>query len=179
MAMIDDLDRGVVERFLATPARRASLVLSQVARSAITAMIQTIIILVLGLALGGGINQGAAGWFLILVAAALVAAGFSGVSNGIALVTRREETMIAVVNFIGLPLVFLSSTLIAASLVPYWIRWVTRFNPVDWGVVAARQMAVGQTDWQAAGWRLGALAAFAVATTAFATWAFRFYRRSL
>ena len=45
MSMIEDLDRGVIERFLATPARRTSLVLSQVVRSGITAAIQTVIIL--------------------------------------------------------------------------------------------------------------------------------------
>jgi ABC-2 type transport system permease protein len=179
MAMIEDIDRGVIERFLATPARRSSLVLSQVVRAALTAAIQTLIILTLGLALGASMNQGAVGWLIVLAVAALVAGGFAGFSHGIALMTRREETMIAVVNFLGLPLVFLSSTLIAASLTPSWIQWAARFNPVDWGVVAAREMAVGTTDWDAAGWRLAALVAFVVAMTAFATRAFRVYRRAL
>ena len=40
MSMIDDLDHKVVERFLATPASRFSLVLSQIVRSALTAAIQ-------------------------------------------------------------------------------------------------------------------------------------------
>src|SRR5947207_3003557 len=37
MAMIQDLDRRVIERFLATPATRLSLVLSQILRAAMTA----------------------------------------------------------------------------------------------------------------------------------------------
>src|SRR5204863_8749765 len=52
MSMINDLDHKVVERFLATPASRFSLVLSQIVRSAITAAIQAVIILVVALVLG-------------------------------------------------------------------------------------------------------------------------------
>ena len=40
MAMINDLEHKVVERFLATPASRLSIVLSQIVRSALTAAIQ-------------------------------------------------------------------------------------------------------------------------------------------
>ena len=40
MAMIQDLDRDIVERFLTTPVRRSSIVTSQIVRSAITAAIQ-------------------------------------------------------------------------------------------------------------------------------------------
>ena len=34
--MLQDLDRGVLERFLATPARRSALVFSHVVRTAIS-----------------------------------------------------------------------------------------------------------------------------------------------
>ena len=48
----------------------------------------------------------------VLVAAALVSAVFSGVSHGVALLVRREATTIATSNFVGLPLMVLSSILI-------------------------------------------------------------------
>jgi ABC-2 type transport system permease protein len=179
MAMIDDLDRGVIERFLATPARRSALVLSQVARSGITAAIQTIIILGLGFLLGARVHGGVAGWLVILLAAALVAATFSGMSHGIALLARREETMIAVSNFVALPLMFLSSTLIAFSLMPGWMQWAARINPVQWGVVSAREMVERNTDWASVGTHLAFLVASVAVMSAFATWAFRAYRRTL
>jgi ABC-2 type transport system permease protein len=181
MAMIEDLDRGVIERFLATPARRSSLVLSQVLRSAITAAIQTVIILGIGFLLGARVHAGAGvvGWLVIILAGALVAACFSGISHGIALLARREETMIAVSNFIALPLMFLSSTLIALSLMPGWMQWAARFNPVNWGVVASREMVDAHADWASVGVHLGLLVAIAAATAAFATWSFRAYRRTL
>ena len=59
--------------------------------------------------------------------------------------------MIAVSNFLGLPLMFLSSTLIAFALMPGWMQWAARFNPVQWGVVSARQAVQRGTDWGAVG----------------------------
>src|SRR5439155_19034118 len=43
MAMITDLDRDVIPRFLATPVSRVSLVASQIVRAALTAVIQALI----------------------------------------------------------------------------------------------------------------------------------------
>src|SRR5207302_6467386 len=107
MAMITDLDRHVVERFLASPASRLSVVLSQVVRSGLIAAIQAIVLLVVGLALGVRVHGGAAGWLVVLLTAALVSMVFAGLSHGLALLVRREPTMIATADLIGLPLVVL------------------------------------------------------------------------
>ncbi len=178
MGMITDLDRGVIERFLATPASRTALVLSQVVRSALTAAIQGLIILLVALALGAG-NGGPVGWVAILVAGMLISAGFSGISQGVALLTRREATMIAIANFIGLPLMFFSAMLIDFSLIPGWMQAAARVNPVQWAVDAAREPVLGNPDWSLVGLSLALLVGFTVATTAFATWAFRSYQRTL
>ena len=130
MGMIEDLDRGVVERFLTTPARRGAVVLGRILESAIVATLQAILILVTGLALGAT-NGGPAGWLVILLASFLVAAGFAGLSHGVALLTRQEASMIAVAQFIGLPLLFFSSLLIARDLIPGWMRSLSLLNPVE------------------------------------------------
>lgn len=179
MSMIEDLDRGVVERFLATPARRSSLIASQVVHTAIVAVIQTVIILGIAWLMGARVDRGVVGWIVIIVVASLVAAGWAGISHGAALLVRREETLIAILNFFGLPLLFLSSILIAESLMPGWMQWAAKFNPVQWGVVASREMSSHSTDWGRVGLYLGLLVAFVAATTALATRAFRVYRRTL
>jgi ABC-2 type transport system permease protein len=178
MGMITDLDRGVIERFLATPVHRSALVLSQVVRSALTSAIQGLIILLVALPLGAT-NGGAVGWVAILVAGMLISAGFSGISQGVALLTRKEATMIAIANFIGLPLMFFSSMLIAFTLIPGWMQLAARVNPVQWAVDAARQPVLAGTDWGLVALSLGLLAAFTAGTSAFATWAFRAYQRTL
>ena len=179
MSMIDDLDRKVVERFLATPASRLALVLSQIVRSAITAAIQAVIILIVAYVLGARIHTGAAGWLVVILAGVLVNTAFAGVSQGIALLTRREATMIAVANFIGLPLLFLSTTLIASAAIKPWIRDVSRFNPVEWGVRAAHAVVLPHTDWATVSLYLGLLLLLSACTALFATWCFRAYVRTL
>jgi len=107
MAMINDLDRHVIDRFLAAPTVRIAIVLSQVVRAGITAVVQALILLLVGLALGVRVHGGAVGWLTVLAASALLAAVFSGFSHGIALLMRRQASMIAVANMVGLPLMFL------------------------------------------------------------------------
>ena len=179
MSMINDLDHKVVERFLATPASRFSIVLSQIVRSALTAAIQAVVILLVSVALGVRIHTGFLGWLTIILAAILVNSAFAGVSQAIALLTRREATMIAVANFIGLPLLFLSTTMIARPQMPEWMQTVAKFNPVDWGVRAARDVVLPNTAWSTVGWYLLLLLGLSAATAGWATWTFRAYQRSL
>jgi ABC-2 type transport system permease protein len=95
MSMIADLDRKVVERFLATPASRLSIVLSQVVRSAFTSAIQALIILFVSVALGVHVRTGVLGWLVILAVAMLVNSAFAGISQAIALLTRRDSARVS------------------------------------------------------------------------------------
>ena len=179
MGMITDLDRKVVDRFLAAPASRFAIVLSQVVRAGITAMIQTLILLLVGLALGVRVHGGVAGWLVVFAASFLLAAAFAGFSNGLALIFRRPESMIATANMLGLPMIFLSSILVTVTLMPGWIQTVTRFNPVSWGVHAARNAVNTSGAWGTTGEYLLLLLAAMAATSLFATWCFRSYQRSI
>jgi ABC-2 type transport system permease protein len=179
MGMITDLDRKVVDRFLAAPASRFAIVLSQVVRAGITATIQTLILLVVGLALGVRVHGGVPGWLVVFAAAFLLAAAFAGFSNGLALIFRRPESMIATANMVGLPLMFLSPILVAVFLMPGWIQTVTRYNPVSWGVHAARNAVNSGGSWGVTAQFLLLLLAAMAATSLFATWCFRAYQRSI
>ena len=178
-ATITDLDRGVIERFLATPVSRASIVVSQVLRSAIIGAAKALLLLLVALALGARVTAGPAGWLVLFVAAALIASVFSGVSHGIALIVRNEDTLIAVVSFFSLPLTFFSTSLINEELMPAWMQWASRFNPVNWAVRAAREVMSSDTDWGVVSVWLALLLAATALTCAFATWAFRAYQRTL
>jgi ABC-2 type transport system permease protein len=116
---------------------------------------------------------------VIILAAILVNSAFAGISQAIALLTRREATMIAVANFIGLPLLFLSTTMIARSQMPGWMQTAAKFNPVDWGVKAAREVVLPGTSWGTVGFYLLLLLLLTAITSAWATWTFRAYQRSL
>jgi ABC-2 type transport system permease protein len=108
-----------------------------------------------------------------------VNSAFSGLSQGIALLTRREATMIALANFIGLPLLFVSTTLIARAQMPSWMRVAAHANPMDWGVRAAREVVLPGTSWGTVGLYLVFLLVLSAVTAGFATWCFRAYERTL
>jgi ABC-2 type transport system permease protein len=179
MAMISDLDRHVIDRFLAAPVSRLAIILSQVVRAGITAMLQALLLLLLGLALGVRVHGGALGWVVVFAASALLAMLFAGFSHGIALLVRKEASMIAAANFVGLPLMFISAILIPPRQMPSWIAQLSRFNPVNWGVHAARNAVVAGGNWGATGGYLLLLVAATAATSLFATWCFRAYQRSI
>jgi ABC-2 type transport system permease protein len=85
--------------------------------------------------------------------------------------------VIAAMNFVVLPMTFLSSMLMSGNLMPGWIRTASRFNPVNWAVTASRESFEGRTDHLAVSFFL--LAAFALLCLVLATRSFERYRRSL
>jgi ABC-2 type transport system permease protein len=174
---IEDIGSGLMDRLLATPVHRAALITARVLHAAITALVQTIIVLVLGLILGAKLPGGIAGFFAILVPTLLIAASFAAISNGVALLARREETLIAIINFFGLPLTFLSASFMSRDLMPGWMQSIAFANPVNWGVYAARAAMLGE-HWDVLWLNSLWLLLFTVVGLVFATQAFRIYRRT-
>ncbi len=178
MGTIQDLDRGVMDRFLVTPVHRSSLITGRIANSAFGIAVQSVIIVGLALVIGASFN-GVVGVAVLIGLAALLGMAFAAFSNGIALLARKEETMIGAVQFIILPLTFTSATFMQQSLMPGWMQTVSKFNPVNWAVEAGRQAATGTPDWAYIGVRAGLLTVLLAFAVAFATRAFHSYQRSV
>jgi ABC-2 type transport system permease protein len=179
MGFIEDINGGVMDRVLASPVWRGALNLGSVAQAVLTVVIQTLLIVLLALALGADYANGVGGVLILILVAALLAAAFASLSNAIGMLARQREALIGAVSFVLLPLTFLSSALMQQSLVPGWIRTVAKFNPVNWAVDAGRSAAMGQTDWGLVASRVGLLFALVVVCATFATRAFGTYQRSL
>jgi ABC-2 type transport system permease protein len=179
MGLIEDLDRGVTPRFLVTPVRRTALVAGRIVKDVIVFGIQALILIGLALVDGAAFPGGVVGVVVLIVVGALLGAIFSALSSGFALIMRQEEALIGAVQFITLPLTFVSSVFMATNLVPRWIQHVSDFNPVNWAVVAGRGATSANPDWGVIASRAGFLAALLVLCLAFATRAFRSYQRGV
>lgn len=178
MGLIEDVNDGVIDRMLVTPVHRGALMAARVLHAALIVAIQSLIILGLGFVLGAVFDNGVVGVLVTIVAAVLLGAAISALSNGLALLARREETLVAVVNFFGMPLTFLSSAFVAVELIPGWMRVVALGNPVEWAVHAAREGMLNEPA--ATVWRYSVLLAlFALVASILATQAFHRYRRAL
>jgi ABC-2 type transport system permease protein len=179
MGMLNDLERGVLDRFLVSPVRRWPLIAGPLFQLAIVVVIQSTIVMSLGLLVGASFPGGLPGALVLVAVSVLLGASLGGISNGLALLARREETLIAAVNFIVLPLTFLSATFMQENLIPAWIREVARFNPVNWAVQAGRSALSASPDWTMVATRCGYLVVLAFLCGWFATRAFRSYQRSI
>jgi ABC-2 type transport system permease protein len=179
MSVINDLDRGVMDRFLVSPVRRSSLIAGRLMQLAVVILIQSLIIIGLGALFGASYPGGLVGILVLLACTILLGSAIGALSLGLALVARKEETLIGAVQLIILPLTFLSSAFMQQDLAASWIDDVAGFNPVNWAVEAGREALGEHVDWALVGSRIGFLAALAAVCAWWATRAFRAYQRSV
>ena len=179
MGFIEDINRGTMDRLLVSPIWRGALNLGSVAQSVLSIVIQSLIVIGLSIAVGARYHNGIAGVLVLVAVAALLGGVFASLSNGVAVLTRQRETLIGIVTMVTLPLTFLSSALMQQSLLPGWIQWLARFNPVNWAAEAGRSASAANPDWGLIATRMGLLGLLLVASAAFATRAFGAYQRSI
>ena len=176
MSMIEDLERGVTDRLLVTPAKRWSLIVGRLGQNTVQALIQSLVIVGMALAIGVEFEGGPLGVAALVFAAVLLGTAFAALSNALALVTREEETLIGAVTFLQLPLTFLSTAFMQRELIPDWVASVAAYNPVNWAIEAGREALESSVDWATVAGYCGLLAAFALACTMLATRAFGAYQ---
>jgi ABC-2 type transport system permease protein len=179
MGMLTDIDRGVADRLLVSPVRRGALIWGYLAQDAVTIVIQSVIIVGLALADGAAFSGGVGGVAILILASVLLASGVGALSLALGLVVRREESLIATVQFFILPLTFLSVAFMPEALMPDWMGVVGDVNPVNWAIEAGREATTAGTDWAIVASRTGFLAAFALAAAWVATRAFRAYQKAV
>jgi len=161
MGVIDEIDRGTLNRFLVTPVRRGAVMIASVIEQAVSTAVQSVVIVALGLAGGAGYPGGPAGIAVLVVASILLGSVCSALSNVLGLLIRQRETIIALSVFLLLPLTFLSSAFMAEELMPGWIRAVAVGNPVNWALSASRAAMADSPDWTVVATHGGGLLALA------------------
>jgi ABC-2 type transport system permease protein len=179
MATIEDINRGVTDRLLVSPVRRSALIAGRVAQSAVVIVVQSVIMVLIALAVGATFPGGVVGVVVLVLLAAVLGSALAALSNALALVTRQEESLIGAVTFLVLPLTFLSTALVNPELMPGWMRTVADVNPVDWAIEAGRSATAADPDWALVATDVGLLAALLVVCGMLATRAFRSYQASV
>ena len=168
VSLLREINFGTVEKMLVTPVSRISIVMSRVIHSAFTVIIQCLIILIVALILGVRVS-GFSGILLSLIVVFLLALGFSGISNGLAIWLKREEPLVVMGNMMTLPLMFFSSAMVPKSFMPEWIRLITMINPIDYAVEAIRVFYGGVISSQSVFAGFAFLFLFALASISWAT----------
>ena len=174
MNMVQDMDLGILDKMLATPVTRVSIVLGRVFGSVSTLVVQALLIFLIAWIMGVDIATGFPGVLLTVVIVTLLGLGFAGLSNGLAIVMKRPDPLIAFISFITLPLMFLSSAMMPGDLLPGWIQTAKTFNPVSHAVESVRSLVIVGYEWDVILPDLLILAGIATFMVVWATSMFRF-----
>ena len=174
-----DMDRGVMDRFLVTPVRRGALITGELIYQAGMVLLQSLIMLGLGILAGARFNGGVASIVVLLACTVLLGTAFAALSNTLALLLRKQESLIALNVTLVLPLTFLSSTFLPVNLMPQWMQDFAKFNPINWAVEVGRQTLSSSIDWSLVAGHLAELLALALVCAWISIRAFRAYQRSV
>jgi ABC-2 type transport system permease protein len=177
MSMLEEIDRGTLNRFLVTPVNRSAIMNANVVEQGISTAIQSLVIVALGLL--GGARYGAAGVTVLVLGSVVLGTFFGALSNTIGMLVRQRETIIGFNTLLLLPLTFLSSAFMPAALMPGWIQAIAHGNPVDWTLRAARAATATPADWPTVGLYGAGLVALAAVTVGLSIRTFRAYQKSV
>ena len=179
MTVLEEIDRGIMDRFLVLPLHRSAIINASAALQALTTAVQSILIVLLGWVAGAHYPGGITGLLVLIATSVLVAIVFSAFSNTVGMLARQRETIIGINTFLLLPLTFLSTAFMAEALMPHWMRIVANCNPVNWALEAGRSAMSANPDWARVGLQGGGLALLAIAVTALSVLMFRAYQKSV
>ena len=149
ISAIWERDLGVLQRYLASPAARSALVLGKAISAGVRALSQAVIVYILALLLGVGINLNPIN--IVGVAAAIVIGSglFSTLSLIIACLVKTRERFMGIGQVLTMPIFFASNAIYPLSLMPPWLKAVSHFNPLTYEVDALRALMLthGTSDY--------------------------------
>jgi ABC-2 type transport system permease protein len=143
LSVIWERDVGQLQRLLATPLSRTSIVLGKAAGACVRALVQAVLLLIVLAATGIGLRWNVAGILGALAMLILGTASFACMSMLLASAVKERERFMGIGQLIMMPLFFASSALYPLSLMPGWLHVIARINPLTYEVQGLRQMLVG------------------------------------
>ena len=147
IGVIWERDLGILQKLLATPAARSSLVLGKALSAGVRGLSQGIIIYVLAVFLHIPIRWELGAIAGVLVFVVLASALFSTFSLAVACLVKTRERFMGIGQVLTMPLFFASNAIYPLSIMPGWLRGLAKVNPLSYQVDALRALMVqgGQT----------------------------------
>ena len=140
MATMSDIDSGMMDKFLASPVRRLTILAGRVGADTLTMLAQGAIILVIATAMGVRATPGPAGAVALIALATAFGVIWAALSNLVALVTRNAELTMALGFLLTLPVLFMSSAFFPLRLQPAWLQRVAGANPAAYVISTGQQL---------------------------------------
>jgi ABC-2 type transport system permease protein len=140
ISIIWERDLGIIHKFLASPTPRTALVLGKALGGGVRALVQAIVVLLLAVLLGVHLSWRPAalcGAVALVVMGAMV---FSSFSLSVACIVKTRERFMGVGQVLTMPLFFASNAIYPMSLMPAWLKAVSRVNPLTYQIDGLRAL---------------------------------------
>jgi len=145
MSIVWDRRIGYLDKLLAAPIRRGSIPFGKTIAAMVQGGIQAVIIIVIALFLGVRFKTGLMGIIVILIVAMLFSLILAGISLALSAKIKTIETLMAIINFFMMPLMFASNALFPLKVMPHWLKIIAKANPITYAVEPMRTLTV--TGW--------------------------------
>ncbi len=146
--LLFDKENGFLERLMATPIHRTSIILSRYLFVITITSLQILVILAVAFLFGVTPETGLLGVAVILFIGMLFGIGLTAISLALAFSVKSHGDFFSVLGFLSLPMIFLSSALVPLAAMPGWMRAVAFLNPMTWVIEAVRPLII--SGWAAA-----------------------------
>ena len=172
--IVIDRQLGYLNSLLAAPISRASIYFSGALQNFVKAMFIAVVTFIVGVVLPNGLQFGAGFSVLnllgIFAAISLVTFGFGCLFTAVASAVKVVDSLVAIVNFIAFPVVFMSSAMFPLGTFPSWLKGIAEVNPVTKAAETARILIVNGTltssQLSTVGWNMLYLVVFAAVLAA-------------
>lgn len=142
IAIIWERDLGLVHKFLATPAPRIALVMGKAISAGFRSLPLVFILYLLGILLGIRFNWNPLNLFGVLFMVVLGAIFFSNFSLIIACIVKTRERFMGIGQLLTMPLFFASNAIYPLTMMPPWLRVISRVNPLTEVINALRYLMI-------------------------------------
>ncbi len=140
--LLFDKENGFLERLMATPICRTSVILSRfLFVMAITGM-QILVILAVAFLFNVHPETGLLGIAVILFIGMMFGIGLTAISMAMAFSVKSHGDFFSVLGFLSLPMIFLSSALVPLAAMPAWMKTLAWLNPMTWVIDAVRPLII-------------------------------------
>ncbi len=153
---------GIVKEYIVAPIPRLSILMGHALGIVTKVLVQSIVILVVGLLMGAKLNQSPLGWMGGLLLIAGYGIGFSGFALAVASASDSSAGYHMMIFLLQLPLLFLSNSLYPLETMPVWMRIGAYANPTTYVVSALRNIALSPTSMVGATAHLSVVLCFVV-----------------
>ncbi len=146
--IIWDRQFGFLKETLVAPVSRIEIVLGKTLGGATVAIIQGMIVFLLSLIVGFR-PQHVMSLFLAFLFTLLVAILFTSLGTAIASTLEDMQGFQLIMNFLVMPIIFLSGAFFPLSGLPKPIEFITKINPLTYGIDGLRGTLIGASNFGA------------------------------